>query len=276
MHFTSTLALVGALAATATAQTFTSCNPLNSTCPDDPALGTTFNQTYNSDSSFDPGLWNFSAGTASFANDAAIFQIVNSGDSVTTQTSFYIFWGRVEVWMQAAAGQGIISSLVLLSDDLDEIDWEIMGGNTTYIENNYYGKGNQSERNAKYFPATKGAPQDDFHNYTVDWTQDRLQWWFDGEMIRELTPDDAGGNYPQTPCYFKMGIWAGGDPKEPKGVQEWAGGVTDYSKGPFIMHIANVTIEDYSKNATSYSYGDNSGKFESIKIDRFVWTHQVK
>ena len=148
----SLVVAIAALAAPAAAQTSTSCNPLNSTCPADPALGTSFSQTYGLDSSFDPGLWNFTAGQADFSDSGATFEIVNSGDSVTAQTSFYIFFGRVEVWMQAAAGQGIISSLVLLSDDLDEIDWEIMGGNTTYGENNYYGKGNQSERNAKYFP----------------------------------------------------------------------------------------------------------------------------
>jgi len=176
--------------------------------------------------------------------------------------------------IKAAAGQGIISSLVLLSDDLDEIDWEIMGGNTSFVENNYYGKGNQSERNAKYVPLA-GA-QEAFHNYTVDWTQERLEWSIDGQVVRTLSPGDAHGSYPQTPSYFKMGIWAGGDPKEPEGVREWAGGDTDYSKGPFTMTIANLTIHDYTTKATKYSYGDHSGSWESIKVDKTGPSNQAQ
>lgn len=39
-------------------------------------------------------------------------------------TEFYIFFGTVSVVMKASPGPGICSSIVLLSDDLDEIDWE--------------------------------------------------------------------------------------------------------------------------------------------------------
>ena len=261
------LALLSALAPVA-AQTTTSCNPLNSTCSADAALGTTFNQTYNQGSSLDSRLWNSTAMPVSFGDNGAEFQIVKSGDSVTLQTNFYIFFGRVEVWMQAAAGQGIISALTLLSDDLDEIDWEIMGSNTTMIENNYYGKGNQSERNALYAPCND-APGG-FHNYTVHWTQSAIQWWIDNKMVRQLVPDQAPGGYPQTPSFFRMGVWAGGDPSEPPGTIAWAGGETDYSKGPFTMVVRNITIDDYTTNATSYSYGDRSGSWESIKVQKYA------
>ena len=54
--------------------------------------------------------------------DAGLAMTLNKkGDSITAQTSFYIFWGEVEVQFQAAPGQGIISTVNLLSDDLDEI-----------------------------------------------------------------------------------------------------------------------------------------------------------
>lgn len=44
--------------------------------------------------------------------------------------------------MRCASGTGIISSIVLESDDLDEVDWEFIGGNSTSVETNYFGKGN--------------------------------------------------------------------------------------------------------------------------------------
>lgn len=42
--------------------------------------------------------------------------------------------------MKSAAGQGIISSIVIQSDDLDEIDWEWIGSNNTIAQSNYFGK----------------------------------------------------------------------------------------------------------------------------------------
>ncbi len=57
---------------------------------------------------------------------------------------FYIHYGRVEVVAQVAPGTGIVSSAVLLSDDLDEIDLEIQWkqhrDTVPKGQNNYYGK----------------------------------------------------------------------------------------------------------------------------------------
>jgi hypothetical protein len=42
--------------------------------------------------------------------------------------------------MTAAKGQGIISSVVLQSQDLDEVDWEWIGGQEGKVQANYFGK----------------------------------------------------------------------------------------------------------------------------------------
>ena len=128
------------LASTALAQTFTACNPLNSTgCPADQALGTTATFNWTS-SSADSAIWNTTAGSVNFGEDGAEFTIKQRGDSPTIQSMFYIFFGRVSVVMKAAGGTGIVSSIVLESDDLDEIDWEMIGGNSTYVETNFFGQ----------------------------------------------------------------------------------------------------------------------------------------
>ena len=59
----------------------------------------------------------------SYTDESATFTINQKGDSPTIESSFYIFWGSVSVIMKASKGQGIVSSIVLESDDLDEIDW---------------------------------------------------------------------------------------------------------------------------------------------------------
>ncbi|KAK0289068.1 hypothetical protein LTR35_000443 [Friedmanniomyces endolithicus] len=263
-----TLFSLALLACHVAAQTTSTCDPRhNASCPNDPALGSgIYNQTFTSTTTeLNPNFWNVTSGNAEtiqFGNNGAELVIAQSGDSVTAQSTFYIMYGVVEVIMQAAAGQGIISTFDLISDDLDEIDVEIMGGNTSYVESNWYGWGNTSQYNALYHKCD--GPQQGLHNYTIVWTADKLQWIIDGTVARTL-PYAKPGRYPQTPCMMKFGIWAGGDSKQPEGTIVWAGGKTDWTKGPFTMTVQSIKITDASTNTSSYSYGDNTGDQKSIK-----------
>ena len=56
-------------------------------------------------------------------DDGAHFRVQKSGDAPTITSDFYIMYGKVSCNLRAAPGAGIVSSLVLLSDVLDEIDW---------------------------------------------------------------------------------------------------------------------------------------------------------
>lgn len=150
-----------------------------------------------------------------------------SKDSVTVQSNFYIMFGQMEIIFKAAGGQGIISTAILISDDLDEIDWEIKGTNYTGVSNNWYGHGNLDQYNSEY-PDLANA-QKDYHNYTVDWTKDYLNYIIDGQIVRTV-PAAASGEYPQTPCMIRFGIWAAGDASQPNGTITWAGGLTDWSQ----------------------------------------------
>jgi beta-glucanase (GH16 family) len=228
----STLLSAALLAAGAVAQTFTACNPLNSTCPPNPALGTTYEQKFDgSVKEFDPRFWNVTAGNDNLINfgaSGANLVLHEKGQMVTIQSNFFIMWGQLEMVFRAAPGTGIISTVILISDDLDEIDWELMGGNHSFVENNYYGWGNVDQRNAQYDPVSVG-PQDDYLNYTVDWNADRMQFLVDSKVVRTVNYD-VPGKYPQTPMQVRFGIWAAGASDAP-GTVEWAGGKTDFSQG---------------------------------------------
>lgn len=137
------LLLVLSISSFAAAQTWTNCQPLNGSCPADPALST--NATFNFPNKVpDTKIWNTTAGPITYTDAGAQFTIEDDTMAPTMQSKFYIFFGRVETVMQAAKGVGIVSSVVLQSDDLDEIDWEFVGGNTSSVQSNYYGKGNTS------------------------------------------------------------------------------------------------------------------------------------
>ena len=267
----SCLTLLPYLLNPAVAQTWTSCNPLNGTdCPHDLALGTSnASFTLNSTSSFESSLWNTTAGALTYNSSGAAFTIAQKGDAPTIQSKFYIFFGEVEVWLKAAPGQGVVSSVVLQSDDLDEIDQEFIGNNNTHAENNYYGKGNTTDayERAKWYPLPDGgSPTEGYHNYTTRWTNGSLEWYIDGSIVRTLAYADANGgaSYPQTPMNVRIGVWAGGDNENSNYTIQWAGGEIDYSKGPYTMFVQSVRITDYS-TGSEYKYGDTTGTSQSIQ-----------
>ncbi|KAI2610500.1 glycoside hydrolase family 16 protein [Hypoxylon sp. NC1633] len=256
--------LASVLVSPVAGQLYTDCNPLNTTCPPDPAFGTS--HTFYFNATPPTGIFNATAGAVDYSvNNGAAFTITKKGESPTLISNFYFFFGRTEVHLKAAPGTGIISSIVWSSDVLDEVDWEFMGGNTTHASTNYFGKGQRVFTNAGYHPVNGGV-QDDYHNYTCVWTKDQLDWYIDADHIRTLLAKDANNtkNYPQTPMKLSLGIWAGGDPDQPKGTIEWAGGVTTYTE-PYTMSVKSVYVEDFS-TGKEYSYGDHSGNWESIKI----------
>ncbi|KAL8934433.1 MAG: hypothetical protein Q9211_005229 [Gyalolechia sp. 1 TL-2023] len=259
------LPFIAALTAPAAAQTWTSCNPLNTTdCPTNTALST--NHTYDFIASSAGSTWNTTAGSIKYGSSGAQFTINTRGDAPTIQSKFYLFFGELEVWMKAATGNGVVSSIVLQSDDLDEVDWELLGGNATHVQSNYFGKGNiTSYDRAVWHPIND--PQENFHNYTTRWTKDQIEWFIDGASIRVLKYGDANGgkNFPQTPMNVRLGIWAGGDADNNNYTVEWAGGETDYSHGPYTMYIKSARVTDFS-SGSEYSYGDMTGSWESIKI----------
>lgn len=125
-------------------------------------------------------------------------------------------FGNVEWTIKVAPGQGVISSAVLLSDALDEIDFEWLGGESASVQSNYFAKGNTESFDRVAHHANPGS-QEGFHTYTVDWTSGGVKWDIDGNNVRALTAEEAGANFPQTPMRVKAGIWAGGDPGNNEG-----------------------------------------------------------
>lgn len=271
MSFFLLLGLLAAGISSVTAQTWTACNPLNTTdCPPDPALGTNYTWTFNETNTLNTKIWTITNGDVGYGKEGAEFTILERLDSPTIQSNFYIFFGIVETHVKAAPGHGVVSSVVLESDDLDEIDWEWIGSDPDRVQSNYYGKGNATYGRAGFHDVEGGATNG-FHNYTTYWTHEKLEWWVDGKLVRTLNYEDAvgGKNFPQTPCNVRIGIWPGGDPKNPQGTIEWAGGEIDYNGVPYTMTVSKIRVQDFS-SGKEYVYGDMSGSWQSIKIVQYV------
>ncbi|KAA8909479.1 concanavalin A-like lectin/glucanase domain-containing protein [Sphaerosporella brunnea] len=255
------LAALLASTSLASAQTWTHCNPMEKNCPDDPALAGTYDHIYGGaapDFTTTAGLDVIKYGGA----DGAVFRVEKKLDAPTIVSNFYIMWGHVEVVLKAAPGGGVVSSVVLQSDDLDEVDWEWIGSKPGEAQSNYFGKGNTSSYDRGAVHPVES--QSGFHTYGFEWTQTQLDWTIDGAVVRSLRPEQVAGDfYPQTPMQVRIGSWAAGDPGNEEGTIEWSGGPIDYSKGPYDMVVKEIKVIDYS-TGTAYRYSDKSGSWKSI------------
>ncbi|KAI3319287.1 concanavalin A-like lectin/glucanase domain-containing protein [Xylariaceae sp. AK1471] len=257
------------------------CNPMkNLTCPPNPGLNQysyymDFTQASPDNIQKDWSTSNYATITYNTkGKNGAEFTYSKRYDAPQLFTNFYIFFGRVDVEMQVAPGTGIISSSVLMSDDFDEIDWEMSGNNFNLaaqypngvVQNNYFSKGiTGAYDRGQWVPCTN--PQTTFHTYSVDWTPSKLDWILDGKVIRTFlaaNADSTTHQFPQTPAKIQLGMWAGGDPGENKGTQVWAGGITNLSAAPYTMFVRNVRITNYNP-ARYYNWTDQSGSWKSIK-----------
>jgi hypothetical protein len=83
-------------------------------CPADTALGKAVNIDFAQGASD-----SFTAqGNPTYDSNGASFTVRKSGDSPTITSKWYIMFGKVDVVLKAAPGQGIVSSFVMQSDDL--------------------------------------------------------------------------------------------------------------------------------------------------------------
>ncbi|KAI5970039.1 CRH1 [Candida margitis] len=251
--------------ATAATTSTSSCNPVkSSSCSPDSALGGSIQEDFND------GLGSYftnsgNQGNVTTSDEGLSLTINKRYDNPSVHSNFYLMFGYVEVELKAAEGKGIVSSFFMQSDDLDEIDIELFGGDEYEWQSNYFVQGNTSTYDRGGYHQITPNPLTNYHKYAINWTKDSLDWIVDGSVIRSLKITNSQG-YPQTPMRIYAGIWAGGDPSNEEGTIEWAGGETDYSDVPFTMHIKSITAIDYS-TGSEYSYSDQSGYWQSIDAE---------
>lgn len=190
----------------------------------------------------------------------------------TLRSYAYIFFGRVEMELQAAPGAGIISTLALQSDDLDEIDFETIGSDAHHIQTNIFSKGNQSDHSHGGSQSV-GDAFGKIHHYVINWTPEKIEWHIDNEVARVLLRSEVGEKFPQSPMQVRIGAWVAGYDGADPDTTDWAGGEADFSDGPRTAYYKSIKIMDYagtdaptSNDIKAYAYGDHSGRSGSIEI----------
>ncbi|KAL2257398.1 hypothetical protein VTK26DRAFT_223 [Humicola hyalothermophila] len=265
---------VALAASLVSAQTFTDCDPTKrDDCPNPKAVGSKIVEV-----DFRKGKHDFFEelpGTKLTYDDnlGAVFSIKQESNAPTISSgNKYIFFGQVDVTVRTAPGNGIVTSFVLQSDDLDEIDWEWLGGDNAQVQSNYFSKGCTEVYDRGAFHAVND-PIGTFHTYTIKWTPEQLDWIIDGAVVRTLVNTGVPGcsGYPQSPMQIKLGTWVAGRADAPQGTIDWAGGLPDWNQAPFNAYYQSLRIQDYmgaqgATEATEYRYTDRSGTWQSIEV----------
>lgn len=125
---------------------------------------------------------------------------------ITTETSFAQTYGYFEMRAQLPAGQGLWPAFWLLPADRTwppEIDiMEMIGSVPTVLNTTAIAPGAIHNRSITVADMTAG-----FHTYGLDWTAQKIAWYFDGQKVFEIdTPASM-----HKPMYMLANLAVGGD-----------------------------------------------------------------
>jgi len=145
---------------------------------------------------------------------------------LTTKDLISLRFGRLEVRAKLPEGQGIWPAIWMLGDNIDTIDWpgcgeidivEVLGHQPSVLYTSlHYTNGNQEKGGIQNIhQLTAGSFSDEYHIFTMDWTQGSLTYSLDGQQFFQtiIEPDmlefqrssylilnvAVGGNWPGDP-----------------------------------------------------------------------------
>lgn len=84
-------------------------------------------------------------------------------------------------------------------DTADEIDIELIGGDSNHWQTNVYSPSPKDKQplwgvfGEKHSVGSSSVAQ--LHNYTIDWNMDRIIWSVDGRSVRTLKPGELPANW---------------------------------------------------------------------------------
>ncbi|KAL1832768.1 hypothetical protein DCAR_0102791 [Daucus carota subsp. sativus] len=156
-----------------------------------------------------------------------------------------------------------MSNVDMFAKNHDEIDFEFLGnirGKEWRLQTNVYGNGStgagREERYGLWFD-----PSDDFHQYSILWSKDRIIFYIDNVPIREVKKTEAmGGDFPSKPMSLYATIWDGSN---------WAtnGGKykVNYKYSPYIAEFSDFVLHGCAVDPIEMSTScDTAPKSQSV------------
>lgn len=150
----------------------------------------------------------------------------DGGSMRRSETSHY---GRYEVTMQPAKGDGIITGFFTYTGSYygtrhDEIDIEFLGKDTTKLHAAWFVDGVLTNRFVDLGFDAADRPR----RYAFEWRPDSIRWYAEGRLVFEANAAD--GPLPQIPGYLFLNIWAAD-----KSISNWSGVAVEGAKASAIV-----------------------------------------
>ncbi len=164
-----------------------------------------------------------------------------------TQGKFSFTYGRVEARIRAPKGQGIWPAFWMLGDDVTTVGWpacgeldimENIGKEPRINHGSVHGPGYSGGHDitAQIEPPGTAALADDFHVYGLDWSPNRLEFFFDGQVYHTVTPAALPANKKwvfDKPMFVLLDLAVGG---------MWPGNPDQTTEFPQTMLVDYVRV----------------------------------
>ena len=141
--------------------------------------------------------------------------------SLTTQGMESWKYGRIEVRAKLPHGLGVWPAIWMLGDDISKVGWpacgetdimEFVGHSPKQVHATvHYRIDGKHQSNGKALDVDK--PWDGFHVYAVDWTPERMDFYYDNTKYQSFNvadARDAGQNPFQKPQFLILNLALGG------------------------------------------------------------------
>jgi beta-glucanase (GH16 family) len=157
---------------------------------------------------------------------------ITSASMITLGKADWLY-GRVEVRAKVPAGLGSWPAIWMMGTDRPKVGWpkcgeidimEFVGHNPDKIHATVHFPANEPGK----LNASRGSnittlnPWSDFHVYAVEWSRDRLDFYYDEKMYFSVKNDgsETAGFRFDKPCYLLINLAFGGTWGAQKGVDE--------------------------------------------------------
>lgn len=227
---------------------------------------------YNDDSVFVPLMkYNGDAAAAPFVFESGylgqgsegVLLEMNAAHTSRLSTSHYLLYGNVTARLRHNATAGLVTSFGTASDVGDAIVFEVGGTNKSRVATNLAALGNA--------PSALGVDAkvphfsfENWHNYTIAWTPNKITWLVDQNVVRSVTRAQAESHFPRSPSrilFTVRGTTSGSSKRE----RQWAGGTLDMTGTAFrdrgyyaqeLSHLQVTCAELSQSNVSITGVGD--------------------
>lgn len=174
---------------------------------------------------------------------------------INTSNKFNFTYGRLEARIKLPMGQGLWPAFWLLGQNINEVSWPSCGEIDVmeHVNNNDYINGtlHWNQNGHQYNGSTASFDPNAFHQYMIEWDENKIQWFIDGISFKTMTITSSNMNAFHSPFFIILNLAVGG---------QWPGSPDNTTNFPAEMLV------DYVRYYQPETIGINALKMDDCNI----------